>query len=67
MKFTYQESNKERLDKFLSQQFPEITRSQLKKIILSDRVKVNNQPTTVHHWLRSGDVVDYQEIQFFVD
>ncbi len=61
MKLTYQENNKERLDKFLHAQMPEITRSQLKKIILSGQVKVNNQPTTVHHWLKSGDLINFQD------
>ncbi len=61
MKLTYQAAKKERLDKFLSEQLPDITRSQLKKIILNGQVTVNDQLTTVHHWLKNGDVINLQE------
>lgn len=59
MQFTYQESNKQRLDTWLSSQMPRITRSQIKKLILSDQIKVNREKATVHHWLKSGDKVQY--------
>lgn len=59
MQFTYQESDKQRLDKWLLGQMPKLTRSQIKKLILSDQIKVNSQKTTVHHWLKSGDKITY--------
>lgn len=61
MKFTYKEEKKERLDKFLATQLTEITRSQLKKIILSGQVKVNKEATTVHRWLKTGDIINFQD------
>lgn len=57
MKITYKQDNKERLDKFLSIELPHLTRSQLKKMILSELVLVNDEIATVHHWLKNKDVV----------
>jgi 23S rRNA pseudouridine1911/1915/1917 synthase len=60
MEFTYQEQNKERLDKFL-QNHLDVTRSQIKKIILGGHVAVNGKVSTVHHWLKSGDKIIYEQ------
>lgn len=57
MKITYKQDNKERLDKFLSLELPHLTRSQLKKMILSELVLVNNEIATVHRWLKNKDVI----------
>lgn len=63
MKFTYKNENgdKERLDKFLQTKLPDVTRSQIKKIILQEKVLVNGQLPTVHRWLKNGDIVVYEK------
>jgi len=59
MKTTYQANHKERLDIFLSQHCPDISRSQIKKFILDGQVRVNDQLPSVHFWLRHNDVITY--------
>ena len=59
MKFKYKEEEKERLDKFLSTQLPEISRSQIKKLIIKKQVFVNNKEASVHHWLKKNDEIIY--------
>jgi 23S rRNA pseudouridine1911/1915/1917 synthase len=59
MEFEYKSEEKERLDKWLALQLSDMTRSHIKKIILAGLVKVNDQDTTVHHWLKNGDKVFY--------
>lgn len=58
MKITYQNENKERLDKYLLDHL-DISRSQIKKVILTGQVTVNDQEASVHHWLKTGDKIDY--------
>lgn len=60
MKITYQEKNKERLDKYLQTKLA-ISRSQIKKIILSGQITVNQMSPTVHHWLKPGDIIIYEK------
>jgi 23S rRNA pseudouridine1911/1915/1917 synthase len=50
-----------RLDKFLVTQFPELSRSQIQKMIKSGAVLLNNKPTAVHHFLKAGDMVSISE------
>jgi len=52
------EASGERLDKFLTGQLKEITRSQLQKLIKSDRILVNKKPASAHYKLKDGDVVE---------
>lgn len=59
MKFTYQDTTKQRLDTWLSGQMPKLTRSQIKKLILSGLVTVNELSPSVHHWLKTGDKITY--------
>ena len=59
MKFIYKEDKKERLDKYLLAQLVDTTRSQIKKIILSGQITVNDEETTVHKWLKTGDKINY--------
>jgi len=61
MEIRYELAQKERLDKFLNNQLPDITRSQIKKMILSGLIKVNDQPRSVHHWLHSGDIISIEK------
>ncbi len=63
MKFTYKNEgdDKERLDKFLQTKLSTLSRSQIKKIILQDKITVNGQLPTVHRWLKNNDVVFYDK------
>ena len=63
MKFVYKGEEKERLDKFLTTQLLEISRSQIKKLIINKQVLVNNKEKTVHHWLKKNDEVIYNNIK----
>ena len=60
MEITYKEQDKERLDKFLLNHL-DISRSQIKKIILDGKVTVNGKSSTVHHWLKAGDEIVYEQ------
>lgn len=59
MEFIYKDEQKERLDKYLLSQMPNITRSQIKKIILNGQITVNDEECAVHRWLKSGDKIEY--------
>lgn len=59
-KFTVPEDQKKiRLDVFLSEQIPEITRSTIAKKLKNRAGKVNNKPASVHTFLKPGDKVTY--------
>jgi 23S rRNA pseudouridine1911/1915/1917 synthase len=60
MKLIYEKNDKERLDKYL-QEMLDITRSQIKKIILAGKVSVNDKPSSVHHWLKNGDQITFDD------
>lgn len=60
MEFIYNSDQKERLDKYLQTKL-DISRSQIKKVILAGQVTVNGQQASVHHWLRNGDKINYQK------
>ncbi len=51
----------ERLDSFVSQQLPELSRSQIQKRIKQGLILVQHASTSVHHFLKEGDVVDMIE------
>lgn len=51
----------QRLDKFLTTQLTDITRSQVQKLIRTGAVSVNGQAAVVHHFLKTGDVVTVAE------
>lgn len=53
----FQKKNKERLDKFLTEQLNYLSRSQIQKLIRDGLVKVNHQETSVHHFLKNGDQI----------
>ena len=52
-----QEQAKTRLDKFLTQNLSDQTRSQIKKLIKSGAVLINNKPAKVHQFLKAGDAI----------
>jgi len=51
----------QRLDKFLTSQLKSISRSQIQKLIKANLVKVNNQKTTVHYFLKAGDQITLEK------
>lgn len=51
-----------RLDKFLHSVLPHYSRAQLQRAIRQGQVTVNNTQVTVHHWLRSGDTVELNNL-----
>ncbi|MBT4349333.1 RluA family pseudouridine synthase [bacterium] len=57
MEFKYKNEEKIRLDKFLTEQLNDQTRSQIKKLILSGLVLVNEESCSVHHWLKKDDII----------
>ncbi len=50
-----------RLDTFLTAQRPNISRSGIQKLIKQGHVLVNGKQTSVHHFLKIGDKVDFSE------
>lgn len=46
-----------RLDKFLTEKWPDISRSQIKKMILASDVLINNKKATVHQFLKANDKI----------
>ncbi len=58
MPLTYTGSRKERLDKFLHELMPDMSRSKIQKMIREQLVLVNKKPATVHHWLRKHDAIE---------
>ncbi len=51
------EDKGERLDKVLAKRLPSTTRSQVKRMIESGRVKRNGKETTVHAFVNTGDTI----------
>lgn len=58
MQLTYQNKERERLDKFLHGKYPERSRSKIQHWIESSKATVNGKQATVHHWLKHGDVIE---------
>lgn len=59
------EEHNSRLDKFLVEQLPNLSRSQIQKIIKSGQILVNNKKTSVHHFLKEYDNVEILETLSF--
>ena len=58
MKFIVKEDDtRKRLDKFLTEKLSDSTRSQIKKLIKSSSVLINQKPAKVHHFLKDGDKI----------
>jgi len=49
-----------RLDRFLSERFPDWSRTGLQKLINDRRITVDGHPVSPHHKLRAGQIVDIQ-------
>lgn len=52
------EHAKMRLDMFLKEHFPDLSRAHLQKIVKAGQVTVNGQKVTPHHFLKQGDEVE---------
>lgn len=58
MQFTItSEYAKVRLDKFLTEHFPDFSRAHLQKLVKDGQVTVNEKRVTPHHFLKTGDKV----------
>ncbi len=61
MQITFTQTNKQRLDKFLSTEYPELSRSYWQKQIKQNSVLINNQPVSPHHFLKTGDLISIEK------
>lgn len=62
MKFNIEtKDEKKRLDKFLTENLSDWSRSQLQKRIKENLVLVNKKPVSAHYKLKTGDIVSLQE------
>lgn len=52
------EYTKMRLDVFLKEHFPDLSRAHLQKLVKAGQVRVNGERVTPHHFLRAGDEVE---------
>jgi 23S rRNA pseudouridine1911/1915/1917 synthase len=50
-----------RLDLFICAQLPTLSRSRIAKHIKANAIFVNNKPASVHHFLKTGDVVTFHD------
>jgi len=67
-RFTIAEQHKNtRLDKFLVEQIPDKSRSQIQKMVKSGLVLVNGKKPTPHHFLKIGNEVEIKEIAEEID
>ncbi|OGY47898.1 MAG: hypothetical protein A3J62_00755 [Candidatus Buchananbacteria bacterium RIFCSPHIGHO2_02_FULL_38_8] len=57
-----QKNQGQRLDKFLNEKIKDKSRSQIKKMIKQGLVLVNGQPAKVHHFLKTGDEITFQQL-----
>ncbi|MBI5654042.1 RluA family pseudouridine synthase [Candidatus Uhrbacteria bacterium] len=65
MKHTWtvdREDSRKRLDIFVAEKLPEVTRSQIAKLLKSGAGTVNGKPATVHRFLNPGDKVEFDDI-----
>ncbi len=53
-----------RLDIFVTENLGNITRSQIKKMIMAGDILVNDKKATVHLFLKTGDVVQIRNLKF---
>ena len=48
---------KQRLDKYIAEKVPEISRTMIKKLIEDEQIKVNNQKTKTSYFIQVGDSI----------
>ncbi|OIO47271.1 MAG: hypothetical protein AUJ28_01060 [Parcubacteria group bacterium CG1_02_37_51] len=63
--FTYQgDADKKRLDHFLHEQLPELSRSAIQKHIKSGNVTINDTVALrPHHWLKNNEVITWTNVE----
>jgi len=56
----------ERVDVFLSQRVPQLSRARIQKLIASHNVTINDKPVKANHKTRVGDevIVDWKDGEF---
>ncbi len=57
-KFTVEEENENRIDKFLDEKLSDVSRSFLQKLIKNNEVKVNNMNKKANYIVKEGDIVE---------
>ncbi|HPI67221.1 MAG TPA: RluA family pseudouridine synthase [bacterium] len=53
----------ERLDKFLSQKFPALSRSKLQELVKAGFVFVNQKKVTPHYFLKEKDIIEIKKLE----
>lgn len=61
-KITLEQSG-ERIDKFLTGEMPDFSRSQLQKLIKEEKIIVNNKKVSPHYCLKEGDFIEITALQ----
>lgn len=61
-KLTYDSDEKERLDKFLTNNYPELSRSAWQKRIKQNEILINNKKITPHYFLKTGDQISITKL-----
>jgi len=61
---TFRQKEAKRVDAFLSELYPQFSRSYLAKKIIEGKIKVNNKNTKVSHKLHFNDIVSFADIEF---
>jgi len=56
--YTHEDTEKIRLDIFLTERIPGLSRSQVQKLIKAGKVLVNDDQPTVHQFLKEGDKIE---------
>jgi len=56
-----EKDKRKRLDKFLTENLTDLTRTKIKKMILNGTILVNGEKPTVHKFLKEGDKIDIKE------
>ncbi|MFZ2804634.1 MAG: RluA family pseudouridine synthase [Patescibacteria group bacterium] len=54
---------RKRLDIFLSEELPDMTRSHIAKLLKKGAGKVNGKPASVHEFLKEGDKVEFSDVE----
>lgn len=57
MKIVFAGKEKKRLDVYLHEQIPDLSRSRIQKMIKQGSVTLNSAATSVHHWLHTNDEI----------
>src|SRR3989339_573962 len=56
------EDSGKRLDLFLVEKFPELSRTKVQKLIKGELIKVSGELPTVHQFLKTGDIIVIESV-----